>query len=135
MYRILECPVNEHSDGDGLAAGQAHGRDGVTHGSAAGQYVVDNEHTLPGFEAVREVAKEFLGKQAQIPPAVSARKVGGQRLYRLARQGRFVEAPASEIEVFRFDLLEGAEDGRIRFRAEVSTGTSSCHSRSASWAE
>jgi tRNA pseudouridine55 synthase len=78
---------------------------------------------LPGFETVRAAAREFLGTQSQVPPAVSARKVGGERLYRLARQGRFVEAPASEIEVYRFEVLSGAEEDRVRFRAEVSTGT------------
>ena len=89
----------------------------------SGEVLERSADPLPGFDAVREAARAFLGLQSQVPPAVSARKVGGERLYRLARQGRFVEAPPSEIEVYRFELLPGTEEGRIAFRADVSTGT------------
>ena len=44
-------------------------------------------------------------------------------MYKLARQGRSVDAPPTEIEVFRFELRRGTEDGRIPFRAEVGKGT------------
>lgn len=89
----------------------------------AGNVVARARGPLPGFEAVRAAATEFVGKQLQVPPAFSARKIGGERMYKLARQGRSVDAPATEIEVFRFELLPGTEDGRIPFRAEVSKGT------------
>ena len=78
---------------------------------------------LPAFEAVRAAAAGLIGKQLQVPPAVSARKVGGERLYRLARRGESVEAPPAEVEVFSFELQRGGQDGRIPFRAAVSTGT------------
>lgn len=89
----------------------------------AGEVLERARGPLPPFEAVRAAAAGFVGKQPQIPPAVSARKVGGERLYRLARRGRSVDAPATEIEIFSLELGPGTADDRISFRTEVSKGT------------
>ena len=42
-------------------------------------------------EAVREVVLSFEGEYDQIPPMFSALKVGGKKLYELARDGKEVE--------------------------------------------
>lgn len=89
----------------------------------AGETLTTTDAPLPDLEPTREAARAFLGRQLQYPPAVSARKVDGQRLYRLARQGRRVEAPPAEIEVLGFELEASAQAGRYAFRAEVSSGT------------
>jgi tRNA pseudouridine55 synthase len=88
-----------------------------------GTVVSRTDDPLPSFAAIENAIAKFVGKQSQIPPAVSARKVDGERLYRKARRGEFVQAPASEIEVFRFDVEPGTAEGRIPFRASVSKGT------------
>ena len=54
--------------------------------------------------------------------AFSAVKVGGERLYKKARRGELVEAPARPIEVYRADLLSHAGD-RAEFLIECSSGT------------
>ena len=79
--------------------------------------------TLPCHDDVLSAAECFVGHQMQTPPAVSARKVGGERLYKLARRGLSVEAPPSAVDVFRFELSETDEPGRPAFRADVSGGT------------
>lgn len=89
----------------------------------AGNVIERARRPLPGFEAVRAAASGFVGKQLQVPPAVSARKIGGERMYRLARRGQTVDAPPTEIDVFRFELRRGTQDDRIPFRAEVGKGT------------
>ncbi|NIM02325.1 MAG: tRNA pseudouridine(55) synthase TruB [Acidobacteria bacterium] len=89
----------------------------------AGRVLARDSGPLPAFEEVRDAARTLLGKQRQTPPAISAKKVDGERLYRRARRGEAVEAPAAEIEVFEFDLLEGASEGSLPFRASVSKGT------------
>jgi tRNA pseudouridine55 synthase len=62
------------------------------------------------------------GRMLQRPPAFSAVKVGGQRLYELARAGRAVEAEPRQIEVYRAERL--ALDGeRAAFEIECSAGT------------
>ncbi|MBF2097987.1 MAG: tRNA pseudouridine(55) synthase TruB [Gloeomargaritaceae cyanobacterium C42_A2020_066] len=47
----------------------------------------------------------FLGTQRQRPPAFSAIQVNGQRLYRLARAGRPVEAPLRQVEIQDLQVL------------------------------
>jgi len=82
-----------------------------------------HEGPWPDGDDVLRAAALFTGRLQQIPPEVSARKVGGQRLYRLARQGRPVRAPAREVDVGRFDLTPTADPAEWRFVAEVSAGT------------
>jgi tRNA pseudouridine55 synthase len=82
-----------------------------------------HEGPWPGENDVLRAAARFTGRLQQIPPEVSARKVAGQRLYRLARQGRPVRAPAREVEIGRFDLFPTTDPAEWRFVAEVSAGT------------
>ena len=49
---------------------------------------------------LQEVMREFVGTQLQTPPMFSARKVNGQKLYDLARQGIVVEREQKEITVY-----------------------------------
>ena len=88
-----------------------------------GEPLVTHDGDPPGTERVLEAARRLHGTLLQRPPAVSARKVGGQRLYRLARMGRDVDAPARRVQVFRFDLTPGQQPGDWHFEAEVSGGT------------
>ncbi len=60
---------------------------------------------------VRRVIADFVGEQQQIPPMYSARKVGGERLYKLARRGVEVEreprtVTIKEIHIERVELPE-----------------------------
>jgi len=50
--------------------------------------------------------KTFLGDQYQTPPMYSAKKVNGQALYKLARQGKTVEREARVIHVSRFEMTK-----------------------------
>ena len=49
--------------------------------------------------------KEFEGEIEQIPPMVSAIKMGGVRLYKLARKGIEVEREPRKITIHRLELL------------------------------
>lgn len=53
---------------------------------------------------VRRQAALLTGNILQVPPMVSALKVGGQRLHKLARQGIAVDRPARPVTVSRFDV-------------------------------
>jgi tRNA pseudouridine55 synthase len=57
-------------------------------------------------EQVLEILKTFTGKQLQIPPMFSAKKIKGQRLYDLARKGIEVDRQPNEIEVYSLELLD-----------------------------
>jgi tRNA pseudouridine55 synthase len=74
---------------------------------------------------VRKAAASLTGVIDQIPPMVSARKVGGRRLHELARAGIEVERAARPITVERFDVHRspGDEAGVFRIEVDCSTGT------------
>ena len=57
-------------------------------------------------EEIEEAIPKFVGKIMQVPPMYSAVKVGGKRLYDLARAGKTVEREAREIEIFSIELTD-----------------------------
>jgi len=72
--------------------------------------------------AVRDALAAFAGEQRQRPPAYSAKHIGGERSYRLARRGVAVEPSEITVTVHRIDLLAW-EPPTVTFRATVSPGT------------
>ncbi len=64
----------------------------------------------------------FRGEIEQRPPAYSAIKVDGERLYARARRGEAVEAPIRRVHVHRLALLEAAPP-RFEFAVTCSKGT------------
>jgi tRNA pseudouridine55 synthase len=54
---------------------------------------------------IGEAVAGLRGEIAQVPSAVSAIKVGGQRAYKLAREGQAVELPPRSVRIDRFDVL------------------------------
>jgi tRNA pseudouridine55 synthase len=73
----------------------------------------------------RQAAASLTGVVDQIPPMVSARKVGGRRLHELARAGIEVERVARPVTVERFDVHPSpdGEAGVLRIEVDCSTGT------------
>jgi tRNA pseudouridine55 synthase len=53
------------------------------------------------------------GDIMQVPSTVSALKVGGQRAYRLAREGHTVEIPARPVRIDRFEILAARRHGHL----------------------
>jgi tRNA pseudouridine55 synthase len=95
----------------------------TTTDDVTGDLLSRHDGALPPADVVLEAAGRFLGRISQLPPAVSARKVAGERMYRLARRGEPVKGRPAEVEVHRFDLSPGEAPGEWRFVAEVSAGT------------
>src|SRR3954462_12768971 len=62
------------------------------------------------------------GELMQAPPAYSAVKVGGERLYKKARRGEFVQADARPVTIYRAELLRHEGDDAA-FEIECSSGT------------
>jgi len=75
------------------------------------------------LEDVREAARSLTGRINQVPPMVSAVKVGGRRLHELAREGIEVERAARPVEVFHFDAYETGEPNCFRVLVKCSSGT------------
>src|SRR5262249_10578549 len=73
-------------------------------------------------ESLRAEARMLVGEQDQVPPMVSALRVRGQRLYRLARRGEVVERAARRVSVLAWEWGEIALP-EARFRVRCSAGT------------
>jgi tRNA pseudouridine55 synthase len=78
------------------------------------------------LEAAQAAAAKLTGDIQQVPPMVSALKVGGRRLHELARAGVEVDRPPRPVTVWRFDVsAAGPEETGPVFAIDVecSSGT------------
>ena len=71
---------------------------------------------------VGDAMRALVGESLQRPPAYSAVKVGGRKLYEAAREGERLEAEPRPIRVDAFDLLS-YEAPNVTFRVTCSGGT------------
>jgi tRNA pseudouridine55 synthase len=91
---------------------------------ASGEVVGEWDMSAVTPEQVRQAAAALTGNIEQIPPMVSAVKIGGRRLHELARQGIEVERPPRKVTVYRFDVEpDPARPGVYRAEVECSSGT------------
>ena len=89
---------------------------------ADGRIVAEKDAAAVTAAQVEEQFKLRLGDQMQLPPMVSAIKIQGVPLYKLARKGETVERQPRLIHVYRFELLDFAPPD-VRFRVECTKGT------------
>ncbi len=87
----------------------------------SGQTLAEQPVTV-GEDEIRETAQRFLGEQMQLPPMYSAIKVGGKRLYELAREGKTVERTPRPVFFYEIEILS-IELPRVRLRVTCSKGT------------
>lgn len=76
-------------------------------------------------EQIRNFLQTQVGKIMQVPSKVSAIKIGGERAYDLVRQGKEVEIPAREVEIYDIQVLQITRDEFIDIEITVtcSAGT------------
>lgn len=71
---------------------------------------------------VRAALPRFLGPQKQVPPMYSAIKIGGKKLYELARKGQEVERKPRNITIFELAVEDGSgSDWDLRVRCSKGT--------------
>jgi len=73
-------------------------------------------------EQIRSATAAFIGPILQVPPAHSAIKVDGKRVYELARKGKEVKLEPRPVTIHAFELTQ-IELPVISFRVVCSTGT------------
>jgi len=73
-------------------------------------------------EKIKIAAKQFTGAILQVPPAHSAIKVDGKRVYELARQGKEVKLEPRPVTIHAFEIVE-IKMPVVYFRVVCSTGT------------
>ena len=74
-------------------------------------------------EQVRGVLPQFTGDILQVPPMYSAIKIGGKKLYELARKGKEVERPARPVTIHALTLEGQTAPDEFTIRVKCSKGT------------
>ncbi len=87
-----------------------------------GEIVKESDVPKLSIETINNVLTNFLGKQTQIPPMFSAKKVGGKKLYELARKNIEINREPKEIEIKEIDLINFVNN-QIVFQVTSSKGT------------
>jgi tRNA pseudouridine55 synthase len=98
---------------------------GVATDSLDADGAVTDEQPVPtiALDTMHAATTAMIGTQHQTPPMVSAIKIDGQRLHKLARQGVEVERPPREITVSTFTLSPTDDPSVWQFEVECSVGT------------
>lgn len=86
-----------------------------------GNIITEFKGTLPSFREFAQAAKSFEGEIMQIPPMYSALKVGGVKLYDLAREGITVEREARKVSIYSCEPVE--RNGKFFLDVKCSKGT------------
>ena len=73
-------------------------------------------------DLIRRNCKQFIGEIDQVPPAHSAVKEGGERLYMKARRGETFEAKTRQVIITEFEITR-IELPEVDFRVVCSKGT------------
>lgn len=86
--------------------------------------VIEEQHPAewPSTERLVEALAALTGPLTQRPPAYSAKRIDGERSFRLARRGHHPEPAAVPVTVYSLELVEYAPPF-VTVRAEVSAGT------------
>ena len=87
-----------------------------------GNVLSEYKYEVPDENTLKKALNAFKGRSVQEVPITSAVSVDGKRLYQYQKEGKEVELPKREIEVFSVELLNIYEDG-FSFLSRVSSGT------------
>ncbi len=68
--------------------------------------VLTDQPVLVSEEEIKKAVSEFVGEISQIPPMYSAVKVGGKKLYELAREGITPERKERRVTINKIDILD-----------------------------
>lgn len=73
-------------------------------------------------EIILKTRDKFLGNISQVPPMYSALKVGGKKLYELARKGKSIKREPRTVNISRFEITK-IDLPEIHFEVDCSKGT------------
>ena len=95
-----------------------------TTADSVGEVIEEKEVPEKIYIECENILKSFIGKQKQTPPAYSAIKVNGKKLYSYAREGKKIEIEPRNIEIYNIELMNiNKEEKQISFRVSCSKGT------------
>ena len=72
----------------------------------SGEIIAKCDDKYPTIDDLREAVNAFVGDYDQIPPMFSAIKIGGKKLYELAREGKSIERKARKVHIDSISILD-----------------------------
>ena len=93
-----------------------------THDAEGRTVRVHDSGMEPTQEQIKAELATFEGCGQQVPPQFSAKKVGGERMYKKARRGDIVQLPPDDVEIFEIEMTDCALP-EIGFTMTCSSGT------------
>lgn len=85
--------------------------------------ITEQDDKIITIDMLEKVLPSFIGKQNQMPPIYSAKKIGGKTAYSLARAGHEVLLSPKEIEVYNIVCLKQLEENTFLLKVHCSSGT------------
>lgn len=85
--------------------------------------IVEQRDKRPSAAEIAAALPAFCGRLMQLPPAYSAKKLGGKRAYELARAGQQPDLEPNPVEIRRFELLQTPDKDRAIFTVDCGKGT------------
>ncbi len=93
-------------------------------GDEEGKIIQEEKVKVLDEKNVKNILEQMQGKQMQAPHPYSAVKINGKKLYEYAREGKSVEIPQREIEIYTIKLIEIDDiKKQITFEVSCSKGT------------
>jgi len=87
-----------------------------------GKIIIEKNIPVLTKDEIKTVLESFLGESLQVPPMFSAKRINGQRLYKLARQNIKVKREPVKINISDITLIDYKEN-IITFSVRCSKGT------------
>ncbi len=75
--------------------------------------VLDSYSVEVNEDEIKKTVMSFVGTIEQLPPMYSAIKIGGKKLYELARQGQIIERESRTIQIYSIDVIRVWEDSAV----------------------
>lgn len=85
--------------------------------------IADKNDVVVTSEMLEKIIPSLIGKQLQMPPKYSAKKIKGRTAYSLIRQGVEFELKPKEIEIYSIKLEKQLEQNVFEFEIHCSSGT------------
>ena len=87
-----------------------------------GKIIIEKNIPVLTKDEIKTVLESFLGESLQVPPMFSAKRINGQRLYKLARQNIRIKREPIKINISDIALIDYKEN-IITFSVRCSKGT------------
>lgn len=85
--------------------------------------ITATDNKIITLKDIENVLNKFIGKQEQMPPAYSAKKINGQKAYDLARRGETPNLKPKLIEIYNAQVTKQVAENTFEFKIHCSSGT------------